>query len=333
MLALHVWANALERHWPIEAKGGLLSRHWALVVCQLLALLPFIGDGLARGQPTPVLLLLTVAFLALYMEKRVVPASFAFSLAVAIKIFPLVLVVIPLLRRDWGFLARSAGWGFLLLIAIPAVCIGPATMVDLYRAMFADHLFGIVSGAMSPEIASQVAPGGFSSIGVGALVARIAAGDAFYSAALPQWASHFQFLFNALTVVAVASAGRGGFWNGRGAQPTAGYPLLVVGAMLSGMVPLMISSAGPQYVTMTVPLTAVMLVQGWQQKGAQVLTGTMVAWTVAAWFSMLALEMPWPWLKLVGPMTWVLLLLIPPGLSLLADLSQPNAAVTVARPA
>lgn len=330
MLALHVWANALERHRPIEAKAGFLTRHWALVICQLVVLLPFIGDGLARGQPTPVLLLLVVAFLALYVEKRLAAASFAFSLAATIKIFPVLLIVIPLLRRDWKFAAWTVGWCFLLLIAVPAICVGPTAMGELYRAMFTEHLAGIISGAMSHEIASQVTPGAFSSIGIGALVARIAAGAAFYSA-LPEWASHFQFLFNALAVATVVSVGRGSFWVGRGAQPTSGYPLLVVGATLSAAVPLMIPAAGPQYVTMAVPLTAVMLIEAWRRRGAEVLTATMIAWSVAAWLSMIALELPWAWLKLIGPMTWVLLLLTPPSLSLIADLSRPRAAVNASR--
>jgi glycosyl transferase family 87 len=321
-LALHVWASALERHRPTEAKAGFFQSHWALLLGQWIVLLPFVGDGLARGQPTPVLLLLIVMFLARYAENRVAAAAFALSLAVTIKIFPLVLVVIPLLRRDWKFMVWTAGWCLFLLIALPAICVGPTATFELYRAMFTEHLVGIISGAMSSEIASQVSPGAFSSIGVGAVAARIAAGDAFYSTPLPGWASNFQFLFNAAAVAAVAIAGRGGFWNGRGAQPAAGYPLLIAGAILSAAIPLMIPSAGPQYLTVAVPLTAVILVETWWRKGAEIVTGPMIAWTIAAWLSMIALELPWVWLKLVGPMTWVLLLLARPSLTLLGAISS-----------
>jgi hypothetical protein len=321
LLALHVWASALERYRPIEANAGFFQSHWALVLGQLIAFLPFVGDELARGQPTPVLLLLIVVFLARYAENRVAAASFAFSLAVAIKIFPLVLAVIPLLRRDWKFMVWTAGWCLFFLIVLPAICVGPTVTFELYRTMFTEHLAGIISGAMSTEIANQVSPGAFSSIGVGAVVARIAAGDAFYSAPLPQWASNFQFLFNAATVAAVAILGRGGFWNVRGAQPAGGYPLLVAGAILSAAIPLMIPSAGPQYVTVAVPLTAVILIEVWRRQGAEVVTATMIAWTIAAWLSMIALEVPWAWLKLIGPMTLVLLLLAPASLMLLGNIS------------
>jgi hypothetical protein len=328
LLALHVWANALERYRPIELRAGYLQRPWALRLGPLVALLPFIGDGLARGQPAPVLLFLVVLFLALYVENRLAAASFAFSLAITVKLFPLVLAVIPFSRRDWKFMVWTAGWCFLLLLVLPAVCLGTTATFELYRIMFTEHLAGIASGAMSTKIASEVSPGGYSSIGIGAVVARVAAGEAFYSAPLPQWASAIQFLFNAAVVIAVVVLGRGGFWNFRGLQPACGYPLLVAGAVLFAAIPLMIAFAGPQYVTFAVPLIAVLFIEGWRRRGEEVITGTMIAWTVAAWLSMIALEVPWNWLKLGGPMTWVLLLLGPASFSLVRSLSMKHAATS-----
>jgi len=79
LLALHVWANALERHRPVDVRAGYLQRPWALRVAPLIALLPFIGDGLARGQPVAVLLFLFVLSFALYVENCVASAAFAFS--------------------------------------------------------------------------------------------------------------------------------------------------------------------------------------------------------------------------------------------------------------
>ena len=66
---------------------------------------------------------------------------------------------------------------------------------------------------------------------------------------------------------------------------------------------------------------AVLFIEAWRRIGKEVITGTMIAWTVAAWLSMIALEVPWNWLKLVGPMTWVLLLLGPASLSLVRKVS------------
>jgi hypothetical protein len=328
LLALHVWANALERHRSPETRAGYFQRPWMLRLGPLIALLPFIGDGLARGQPAPVLLFLIVVFFALYVENRPAAASFALSLAINVKVFPLVLAVIPFLRRDWKFMAWTAWWCFILLIALPAICLGPAATLELYYTEFTGHLAGIISGAMSTKIASEVSPGGYSSIGVGAVMARVAAGEAFYSSPLPQWASGAQFLFNAAVVAAVVVLGRGGFWKLRGVQPAGGYPLLVGGAVLFAAVPLMISFAGPQYVTFAVPLMAVLLIEAQRRRGEEVVTGTMMAWTIVAWLSMIALEVPWNWLKLLGPMTWALLLLGPASLSLIGKLSLESDATT-----
>ncbi len=328
LLALHVWANALERHRPVQANGGLLQSPWALRLGPLLALLPFIGDGLARGQPAPVLLFLIVVYFALYAENRVAAASFAFSLAITVKVFPIVLAIFPFLRRDWRFMIWTAGWSILLLVGLPVICLGPAATFDLYRTMFTEHLAGIISGAMSTKIASEVSPGGYSSIGVGAVVARVAAGGAFYSSPLPGWASAFQFLFNAAVVVAIVVLGRGGFWTLRGPQPADRYPLLVAGAVLFAAIPLMISFAGPQYVTFALPLMAVLLIESWRRTGEQAITATMAGWTIIAWLSMIALEVPWNWLKIIGPMTWALLLLGPASLSLISQLTvKPGAAM------
>jgi hypothetical protein len=170
-------------------------------------------------------------------------------------------------------------------------------------------------------------PGGFSSIGIGAFVARLAAGDAFYSAPLPPWASDIQFAFNVAVVAAIVLLGRGGFWNVHNPQPADGYPLLVAGAVLSAALPLMIPSAGPQYVTVAVALMTVLLAETWRRRGAETVTAVMLVWSIAAWLSMIAQEVPWAWLKLVGPMSWVLLVLAPPSLTLLRHVSAaPQAA-------
>jgi hypothetical protein len=238
-------------------------------------------------------------------------------------------VVFPLLRRDWRFIAWAAAWSALLLIGLPAICVGSSATVDLYRTMFVDHLAGIASGAMSTKIASEVSPGAFSSIGIGAVIARVAAGGAFYSSPLPSWASAVQLLFNAAVGVAVIILGRGGFWNWRGPQPQGGYPLLVAGAVLFAAVPLMISFAGPQYVTFAVPLMAVFMIETWRRTGDAAVTGTQIAWAIAAWLSMIALEVPWTWLKIIGPMTWVLLLLGPASLRFVAGVKDDTGAAPV----
>ena len=161
-------------------------------------------------------------------------------------------------------------------------------------------------------------------------MAHLAAGDAFYSTPLPQWASDIQFVFNAAVVAAIVYLGRGGFWNLRGPQPTDEYPVLVAGAVLSAALPLMIPSAGPQYVTVAVPLMTVLLAETWRRKGAEIVTEVMVVWSIAAWLSMIVQEVPLAPLKLIGPMTLVLLALAPPSLMLLREVSKGSQAAQVA---
>lgn len=176
-LARHVWANALERQVPIETKGEYLRSPWTLQLGPLLALLRLSATAWCADSrrlcapPTSPLL---------WPVRRV-----AFSLAVAFKVFPLVLAIFPLLRRDWTFLSWTAGRCLLLLVGLPVICVGPATTFDLYRAMLTDHLAGLATGSLSPGLASEVSPERYSSIGVGAVVPRITAGRAFYSSPLP----------------------------------------------------------------------------------------------------------------------------------------------------
>ena len=47
----------------------------------------------------------------------------------------------------------------------------------------------------------------------------------------------------------------------------------------------------------------------------------MIGWVITAWLSMILLEVPWNWLKLVGLMTWALLLLAPASLRLIRTVS------------
>jgi hypothetical protein len=317
ILSVHLWARALERYAPLQAEA-FWQAWWMLRLAPLLALAPYIGASLERGQPSPLLLLLIVAFFVLYVGDRLVLASLSLAFAITIKVFPLFLLIIPFLRRDWPFMLFTAGWCALLLVALPIVCLGPATTLDLYRAMWTEHLSGIISGSMSARIASEVSPGAYASVSVGAALARIAAGAAFYAAPLPNWASAVQYLLDAALVASVALLGYGGFWNLRRLQPAKGYSLLVAGAVLFAAVPLMISVAKPNYVVFVLPLLALLVVEAWRRTGRQTLTRSMIGWTLIAWASIAALELPpmWNWIKIAGPMTLALLVLGPPSLAL-----------------
>ena len=112
LLAAHVWAKALEDHSGIAPAGGQ-SGWWGLRIAPILLLAPYFGASFARGQPTTILILLACIFLKSYADRRVIVASAALALAIAIKIFPAALLIIPLLRRDIATLAgRQPGARF-----------------------------------------------------------------------------------------------------------------------------------------------------------------------------------------------------------------------------
>lgn len=319
ILAAQVWATALERYRPFVSQSDF--GRFTLRVGPVLAVIPYIGDGLARGQPTPLLLLLCVGFLVLYSEKRATSAAFALALAIAIKIFPIVLAVLPLLRRDWKCLAWLSVWCVVVLIIFPAICIGPSATLDLYKAMWTDHLAGLVSGFLNSKYIRETDPGGYDAVSVGGAIARIAAGHPFESAPLPVWVSSLQYLLDAALVAAVAVLGRGGFWDWRRAQPAPGYSFLLAGAILVAAIPLMVSVAKPNYVSFAAPLLGVLAIETWRRAGEIRLTPGMIAWAAFSWLAMISLELRSNLLLLAAPMTWALLLLIPKSLRLVAELS------------
>jgi hypothetical protein len=255
--ALHIWAKAVERARPIAAKSCYLRRPLALVIGPLLALLPFIGDGLARGQPTPVLLLLIVLFLSRYAEKRPAAASFALSLAVTIKIFPVVLAVIPFMPRDWRFMLWAAGWCALLLVVLPVVCVGPAGNA---RPLSQRCSPGISSASSARAMSREIAEPGFAGRVLEYRHRR--AGGAHRRQRCLLFDSHCR---NGLPIFSLCSTPRSraaiAYVRPRRLlecpRPAAGRriscPCCRRGP-LSAALPLMIPSAGPQYVTVAVPL-------------------------------------------------------------------------------
>lgn len=314
--AVHLWACALERARLGEA-AGLPKAQWWLRAGPVIALMPFAGDGIERGQVSALLVLLLVVFLIGYAGNRRALAAFALTLAAVIKIFPVGLAMLPLLRRDGRFLFWMGAWGIFFLLLVPMICLGPTVTLNLYQAMWTEHLSGILSGEMPDKIAREVSPGAYPTVGIGAMLARVAAGGGFYSTPLPRWANAAQYIFDFGVVAAIAFLGRRSFWSVRGAQPANGYALLVAGAVLCAAMPLMISVSKPHYLTFALPLMAVLLLDAFARSGRPRITPAMVGWSALAWTSLIALDAPWIWLKTLGPITWVLLLLAPVSLSLI----------------
>ncbi len=324
LAALHVWARGLERFAVGPFDQRQWNGWWALRLGPMLALLPFIGDGFGRGQPTSILLLSMVGFLVLYVRGHTHAAALMLAIGATIKIFPAALLIIPLLRRDLKVIFATGIYGLLLLVAVPVLCVGPAATVDLYHAMWNDHLRGIVSGAPNAKIAAEITFTSYDMLSVGAMLTRIAAGGLPASAMLPGWAGAAQFALNSVILFALVGLGYGRFWRWGGAQPPPlSYDVLLAGAVICAALPVMLSTSQPNYVAFAAPLVAVFQLKSWRDDGKVRVPVSLLAWSCVLWVGMIVIEVEfWRPLRVVGLMTPLLLGLVGWGLFCLSRRSQ-----------
>lgn len=73
------------------------------------------------GQVTIFLFLVLVAGIALYLRGKIYGAAFLFSLAIAIKLTPVILVIPLIAWRDWKTLRAMAFWGVVIVATLVAV--------------------------------------------------------------------------------------------------------------------------------------------------------------------------------------------------------------------
>jgi hypothetical protein len=88
-----------------------------------------------RGQVNFLILLAVAGMLAAWLGERKFKAGVWLAGAVAIKVFPVFLFVIPLWRRDWRMLAGGAVGSALLLGAVPLTVLGLDRTVESYRQL------------------------------------------------------------------------------------------------------------------------------------------------------------------------------------------------------
>lgn len=314
LIAIDWWARALERN------GASLEEHqwnawWTLRIGPLAILMPYLGDGLGRGQPTALVLLTMVAFLALYARGRIYWAAFALALGFTVKLFPAVLILFPLLRRDWRTLLAVAGFGALFLFVVPTLCLGPAEVIKLYGAMWTEHLSGIFTGTPNDKIAAEITFTSYDMLSIGAMLTRIAAGGLPAADKLPLFATLGQFAFDAALFAALVWVGHGRFWRLNGPQPPLSDAVLIGGAVLCASLPLVLSVSQPNYVAFVAPLVAVVLFDAWQRSGETRLVTFLVLWACVMWCGMFGTEGGlWEPLRVIGLATPAIAVLLGSGL-------------------
>jgi hypothetical protein len=315
LAALDLWARALARFAPQSLAQDRWNGWWLLRLGALTALLPFFGDGLGRGQPTALVLLTMVGFLVAYFRGRIYLAACALAFGFTIKLFPLALLIFPLLRRDFRTVLATAGFSLVFLVVVPVLFLGPAYVMELYAALWSEHLSGVLTGVPAPKIAAEITFTSYDMISVGAMLARIGAGGLPQTDALPAYATAGQLAFNAIFIAALLALGHGRFWRLKGPQPAPSGALLIGGALLCAALPVMLSVSQPNYVAFAAPLFAVVQLETWRKAGRVRAAPLLIGWMALMWLGMIASE-GWVWgpLQTVGLVTPSLVLLLLWGL-------------------
>jgi hypothetical protein len=319
VLAAHIWAKALEDHSGIALPQGQTG-WWTLRIAPVLLLAPYFGASFARGQPTTILILLVCIFLKLYADRRVVTASAALALAIAIKIFPAAFLIIPLLRRDLRTLVWTAAWCAVFLFALPALVLGLDPTIELYRTLWIERLSGIAEGDLAARVAVEISPWSNDMVAFGSMLGRTfsaPAADAPHR--LPEWVQVLQLAFDLLIIGLIVVLGRGRFWNWSSSQPDRPYAILVAGAVILAALPAMLPVAQPHYWAHAAPLFAVLIVEHWRRRGTVAPSMPLIGWAIVACLAYIATGVTlWEPLRNHGPTTLVMLVLIAAGFVVLA---------------
>ncbi|PZA09611.1 DUF2029 domain-containing protein [Rhodopseudomonas palustris] len=325
LAALDLWAKGLQRFAPQPLDQGGWNGWWLLRIGPLLALLPFFGDGLGRGQLSALVLLTMVAFLVLYVRGRIYMAACALAIGFTIKLFPLALLIFPVLRGDLRTVLATLGFSAVFLFVVPALCLGPSEVVTLYSAMWTEHLSGIMTGVPNPKIADEITFTSYDMLSIGAMLARIAAGGLPATDTLPRFATAGQLGFDAVFLIALVWIGHGRFWRLNGPQPQPAEALLIGGAILAAALPVMLSVSQPNYVAFAAPLVAVVQFETWRRTGRVDVVPALVAWGGVMWFGMIATEGGiWQPLRVIGLATPALIALLIWGLVCLRRAAAPT---------
>jgi hypothetical protein len=141
--AVHHLCRALDETAPAgPAQSPLRSRRfWWLRTAPVWVCLPEIGSSLSRGQVNLLLVALVAAFIAATLRGRRASAGWWLAAATCLKVIPALLVLDPLLRRDWRTLGHYALGLVAGLVLFPVVTIGPERTWEASRSYAAWVLF------------------------------------------------------------------------------------------------------------------------------------------------------------------------------------------------
>jgi hypothetical protein len=168
-----------------------------------------------RSMNCNTIVLATVLFgCAALVAKRDRAAGFWFALAIALKVYPVLLLPYLAWVRRWRAFGWAAGFSIVLWLIVPAVLFGPTAWRDVYHSWF-----GELSGTMDPELMHSHP----ILISLHKAATHVAGGDAAAKAIVLSVAALWIF---------VGLAGAFACWGGRecdGARILTHVSLLIVG--------------------------------------------------------------------------------------------------------
>lgn len=136
LLSAHWLASALEEGSPATQmlKSSPADRRWwGLRLWPVLACLPPIGHTLSRGQVGILLLLLLSGMIVSVVRGKSGRAGLCLAAAICLKVIPALLLVYPLLRKDYRFLGACLVGLLVGLVGIPVAARGARQTIEDYR--------------------------------------------------------------------------------------------------------------------------------------------------------------------------------------------------------
>jgi hypothetical protein len=119
-----IWSVRIIVGLAADGQGLAWGRRLLIPLCGMTVLLiPVIQSNLLNGQVNFLVLLLCTLFLKFHVENRTLPAAAMLALAIAIKIFPAILLLFVLFQKRYREVVLTAGFAVALCL-LPAALMG-----------------------------------------------------------------------------------------------------------------------------------------------------------------------------------------------------------------
>ena len=267
--AIVKFGDGLDRHaLDTPLQHGFFHRWWAMRGGPLLVFLYIVGEGLGRGQVSTLLLLSMAGFAVAYADRRPVAAGLWLSLGIAIKVFPAILVVVPVLRRDWRCIAAIAVGVIAGLIVIPSLLIGPNDTIQLHHQWLTERFASVASAASSSDVGSELSPTSPDMMGFGASILRVA--NLIHGSsvtAIDTWAMWGHWICSSSLFALVLWAGHGRAWAVAGPQPMCPRALMLFAATITAASVPIVTVSQTHYWTLGIPMYMCVVAELWRRQG------------------------------------------------------------------